>query len=209
MPVSGVWASRPEAQWYPPCSAAGLGRQCENARAAIAEKLQCRRCGRAVSAAQYETFERMHYVCFHYEFEHDPADTDQKCRAGGMPFWRAGRRPGDRGGYCQAALGASPREPGLGERVPAYLPRSARSLGSRIAPALTPGSTGRHPRMPARSSPTHCAQRPYTNEATPIDSEASRVALPDANFGIVLRRPGPGAQPHARLAIPNVPIARW
>lgn len=49
--------------------------------------LPCRRCGRAVevSAAQYETFENMHYVCFHYEFEHDPADPDQECGAGGCP----------------------------------------------------------------------------------------------------------------------------
>ena len=27
----------------------------------------------------------MHYVCFHYEFEHDPADPDEECRAGGCP----------------------------------------------------------------------------------------------------------------------------
>jgi len=37
----------------------------------------CRRCWRPVVlfAEQYDTFERMHYVCFHYEFEHD-ADAD-------------------------------------------------------------------------------------------------------------------------------------
>lgn len=38
-----------------------------------------------VSATDYETFERMHYVCFHYEFEHDPADPDEECTAGGCP----------------------------------------------------------------------------------------------------------------------------
>ena len=27
----------------------------------------------------------MHYVCFHYEFEHDPADPDEECSAGGCP----------------------------------------------------------------------------------------------------------------------------
>jgi hypothetical protein len=31
----------------------------------------------------YETFERMHYVCFHYEFEHDltsaNTDPDEDC----------------------------------------------------------------------------------------------------------------------------------
>ena len=38
-----------------------------------------------VSAEQYEVFERMHYVCFPYEFEHDPADPDEECQAGGCP----------------------------------------------------------------------------------------------------------------------------
>lgn len=27
----------------------------------------------------------MHYVCFHYEFEHDPVDPDEECGAGGCP----------------------------------------------------------------------------------------------------------------------------
>lgn len=47
----------------------------------------CRRCHRPVvtSADQYAVFEQMHYVCFHYEFEHDPADVDDECVAGGCP----------------------------------------------------------------------------------------------------------------------------
>jgi hypothetical protein len=51
------------------------------------EPLLCRRCGRpvGVSAAEFETYERMHYVCFHYEFEHDPVDPDRECEAGGCP----------------------------------------------------------------------------------------------------------------------------
>jgi hypothetical protein len=56
--------------------------------------LLCQRCGRAVevSAAQYETFERMHCICFHYEFEHH-VDPEQECSAGGCPSGglRAGR----------------------------------------------------------------------------------------------------------------------
>ncbi len=36
-------------------------------------------------AADYDTFERMHWVCFHYEIEHDPADPDEACNAGGCP----------------------------------------------------------------------------------------------------------------------------
>lgn len=51
----------------------------------------CRRCGRRVrvSRAQYETFERMHYVCFHYEFEHElgirDGDPDEDCGVPGCP----------------------------------------------------------------------------------------------------------------------------
>lgn len=51
----------------------------------------CRRCGRPVrvSREQYETFEQMHYVCFHYEFEHDlhdaDADPDEDCGVPGCP----------------------------------------------------------------------------------------------------------------------------
>jgi len=49
--------------------------------------LVCRRCGLAVreNAGQFEVFERMHYVCFHYEFEHGDNDVDQECGAGGCP----------------------------------------------------------------------------------------------------------------------------
>ncbi len=47
----------------------------------------CRRCKRPVvlEADRYEVFEQMHYVCFHYEFEHDPVDPDEECGAGGCP----------------------------------------------------------------------------------------------------------------------------
>lgn len=48
--------------------------------------LLCRRCGLPVEAAagQYDVFEQMHYVCFHYEFEHR-GDPDLECKAGGCP----------------------------------------------------------------------------------------------------------------------------
>jgi hypothetical protein len=56
------------------------------------DPLICRRCGRpvATSAHHYDVFEQMHYVCFHYEFEHDPADVDSECSAGGCPSRRVG-----------------------------------------------------------------------------------------------------------------------
>lgn len=55
----------------------------------------CRRCSRPVevSRSQFEVFEQMHYVCFHYEFEHDPVDTDEECFAGGCPSAAVNPRP--------------------------------------------------------------------------------------------------------------------
>lgn len=55
------------------------------------ETLTCRRCHQPVirNAENYETFERMHWSCFHYEFEHEPAgsspDPDIACRDPGCP----------------------------------------------------------------------------------------------------------------------------
>ena len=49
--------------------------------------LTCRECGGRVlvSARWFETFERMHYTCFHYAFEHEPFDRDDECIAAGCP----------------------------------------------------------------------------------------------------------------------------
>ncbi len=54
----------------------------------MGEVLLCRRCDRPVrvSREHYETFERMHYVCFHYEFEHSEFDPDEACGATGCPM---------------------------------------------------------------------------------------------------------------------------
>ena len=58
----------------------------------MAEASKCVRCARqvTVSAEQYETLERMHYVCFHYEYEHDRGardgvDVDADCGLLGCP----------------------------------------------------------------------------------------------------------------------------
>jgi hypothetical protein len=49
----------------------------------------CRRCSRPVRRERemYEAFERMHYVCFHYAFEHGPPrlDLDEDCGVAGCP----------------------------------------------------------------------------------------------------------------------------
>ena len=45
------------------------------------------------SADSHEVFEGMHYVCFHYEFEHGPIDVDEECSAGGCPSAQVTPRP--------------------------------------------------------------------------------------------------------------------
>lgn len=48
----------------------------------------CRRCNRPVvrSRGQYEVYECMHWICFHYEFEHgDNVDPDEACRNPSCP----------------------------------------------------------------------------------------------------------------------------
>jgi hypothetical protein len=49
--------------------------------------LTCTECGNQVlvSAKWFETFERMHWTCFHYVFEHGDLDRDEECIAGGCP----------------------------------------------------------------------------------------------------------------------------
>ncbi len=47
----------------------------------------CVRCGLEVRVNRdsYELFERMHWVCFHFEFEHMGFDPDEECDAPGCP----------------------------------------------------------------------------------------------------------------------------
>lgn len=50
------------------------------------ERPKCLACHRPVeNTAQYETFEKMHWVCFHYEYEHGDIDIDRACRDPGCP----------------------------------------------------------------------------------------------------------------------------
>ena len=48
----------------------------------------CVRCGRPVEIhrGEYDAFERMHWLCFHLEFEHR-ADPDGPCEDLGCPWW--------------------------------------------------------------------------------------------------------------------------
>ncbi|RJQ74436.1 hypothetical protein D5S17_22685 [Pseudonocardiaceae bacterium YIM PH 21723] len=62
-----------------------------NIRTDESEELTCRRCALPVRVGRdhYDTFEQMHYVCFHYEFEHRIAvpdgDPDEDCGVAGCP----------------------------------------------------------------------------------------------------------------------------
>ncbi len=59
------------------------------------QPLLCARCKWPVviEADRYDVFEQMHYVCFHYEFEHGDADPDEECWAGGCPSAAIRPRP--------------------------------------------------------------------------------------------------------------------
>ena len=70
---------------------AGTGRAAGVVRwagVAVDEDLICVRCGRAVVSrrADYALFERMHWLCFHLEFEHE-ADPDEACGDPSCPWW--------------------------------------------------------------------------------------------------------------------------
>jgi hypothetical protein len=48
---------------------------------------------RTQARARTGIFEQMHYVCFHYEFEHDAFDPDEECTAGGRPSFKLDAPP--------------------------------------------------------------------------------------------------------------------
>ena len=50
----------------------------------------CRRCKQPVrvSAKDYELFEKMHWICFHFEFEHGDFDPDEACTDPSCPWTR-------------------------------------------------------------------------------------------------------------------------
>jgi hypothetical protein len=52
------------------------------------EQKICARCGKPVSvnSNEYDLFERMHWLCFHLEFEHQ-GDPDAPCSDASCPWW--------------------------------------------------------------------------------------------------------------------------
>ncbi|MDO5770365.1 MAG: hypothetical protein Q4P13_12750 [Psychrobacter sp.] len=53
------------------------------------EALICIKCHKSVERhrADYELFEKMHWLCFHFEFEHE-GDPDSPCSDPSCPQWR-------------------------------------------------------------------------------------------------------------------------
>ena len=48
----------------------------------------CIRCQKPVlHADNYELFEKMHWLCFHLEYEHE-ADVDEPCNDPSCPWWQ-------------------------------------------------------------------------------------------------------------------------
>jgi len=54
----------------------------------MADSKICIRCGQPVvaNADSYDVFERMHWLCFHLEFEHS-GDADRACEDPSCPWW--------------------------------------------------------------------------------------------------------------------------
>ncbi|WP_438449456.1 hypothetical protein [Gorillibacterium sp. sgz5001074] len=50
----------------------------------------CRRCGQPVRVyeTEYDIFEGMHWICFHFEFEHGEFDPDEPCNDPSCPWNR-------------------------------------------------------------------------------------------------------------------------
>lgn len=69
------------------CTTAEIDRVVDEAlEALVAPSQVCRACGAPSASPDFTSvFERMHYVCFHFEFEHGDVDRDQTCGLAGCP----------------------------------------------------------------------------------------------------------------------------
>jgi hypothetical protein len=69
------------------CTTAEIDRIMDEALEALVAPAQvCRACGALSTSPDFTAvFERMHYACFHFEFEHGDADRDQTCGLAGCP----------------------------------------------------------------------------------------------------------------------------
>ena len=84
-------------------------------------------------------FERMHYVCFHYEFEHRSADPDETCGFAGCPSSTLGDGQRDvvelvRELFLETATDV----PWRNDTLPTYL----EALGDWLANFSEPGERG-------------------------------------------------------------------
>ncbi|WP_338520002.1 hypothetical protein [Alteromonas gracilis] len=49
----------------------------------------CKGCGSPVedSEENYNMFEQMHWMCFHFSYEHTPNDPEEPCESANCPSW--------------------------------------------------------------------------------------------------------------------------
>lgn len=52
----------------------------------MSNELNCKSCGHHVEKQDAEMFEGMHWLCFHFAFEHN-GDPDEPCRSRHCPTW--------------------------------------------------------------------------------------------------------------------------
>ena len=69
------------------CASDNVDRRVDEALEKLTAPAQvCRACGTPSASQDFSTvFERMHYVCFHFEFEHRERDRDEPCGLNGCP----------------------------------------------------------------------------------------------------------------------------
>lgn len=148
----------------------------------------CRDCGGRVlvTARSFEAFERMHYGCFHYVFEHGELDRDEECALGGCPSaviepWHVLNDPRDalvaqllddlRGGDLAAeSLEAQVEREGPGvisARFDEQRSRSPSGACRGVLPKTGPDLTATERSEPLRCRPGAQAQR-SSSQTTPI-----------------------------------------
>lgn len=151
------------------------------------EELICVRCGLEVrvNRESYEIFERMHWVCFHFEFEHGGFDPDEECDAPGCASVHLAPSPHRGGTAHRPPRQRRHRAPGvkLGSRSVAW--RLTRTRVRERLPALGDGIENFHCENFAFALDGTRTRRsirlPWamgiTNQGSSSPSEASKIGM--------------------------------
>ncbi|WP_420888485.1 DUF7660 family protein [Cellulosimicrobium cellulans] len=119
----------------------------------------------------------MHYVCFHYQFEHRDFDVDESCGLPGCPSAANGSGKQTVIATARAlAIAAAADEPWSDPALHEYLEALARWLEDSDGYYLNIAGRRLHPRTAGRLSTTPCGRLPRTNERTsPTADQSIRV----------------------------------